>query len=376
MRRLTRPPAYLVVAQLLAACGTPSAWVAATAPAPQAPGKQQPWQAPAPGQDDFDWLKLTSGEWLKGELVSERADEIVFDSDKLDKQTFDLEDVAEFRSPRLNTVVLEDKVVVRGTVRFRDGEIVVRDADGEHRFPMTRLLSIVPGDAVSATRWDGKVSLGITAQRGNTSQSTANARVDLTGRSAFSRYTFGYVGNLGEVDGAQNVNNHRVNGEWDLFVSRKWFLTPIGVSAYSDRFQNIDYQVIPVAGFGYHLIDRPSTEWDLNLGGGWRYTRYDSVQPGESIDESTAAIVPGTNISWDITDDVEYTLSYTIGIGVPNSASTNHHLLTGISIDLIGDLDLDVSFQWDRIGQPRTNADGTVPKKDDFRTTIGFGWEF
>ena len=42
-----------------------------------------------PPEDGFDWLQLTSGEWLKGELIVFTEDEVEFDSDILDELTID-----------------------------------------------------------------------------------------------------------------------------------------------------------------------------------------------------------------------------------------------------------------------------------------------
>jgi long-subunit fatty acid transport protein len=47
-----------------------------------------------------------------------------------------------------------------------------------------------------------------------------------------------------------------------------------------------------------------------------------------------------------------------------------------LSHDLVWNLDLDVSLVWDRNETPRQESDGTRPKRDDFRLTVGFGWDF
>jgi len=39
-------------------------------------------------------------------------------------------------------------------------------------------------------------------------------------------------------------------------------------------------------------------------------------------------------------------------------------------------LDLDVSFTWDRLESPTENADGVIPKKDDFRLVLGLAVEY
>lgn len=56
----------------------------------------------------FDWVRLNSGEWLKGELVSMYDKEIEFDSDVLDTLIIDREDVYMIISDRHHTVRFND----------------------------------------------------------------------------------------------------------------------------------------------------------------------------------------------------------------------------------------------------------------------------
>jgi len=44
--------------------------------------------------------------------------------------------------------------------------------------------------------------------------------------------------------------------------------------------------------------------------------------------------------------------------------------------DLVGDLDLDITWFWDRIQDPRQNSDGSFPEQDDFRTMFGLRFRF
>lgn len=45
---------------------------------------------------EFDWVQLTSGEWLKGEIKSMYNESVEFDSDKLNLLRIDLQDVKYF----------------------------------------------------------------------------------------------------------------------------------------------------------------------------------------------------------------------------------------------------------------------------------------
>jgi len=57
-----------------------------------------------PSTDKYDWIELTSGEWLKGEFKAMYQKRLEFDSDKLDLLIFDFEDVKQIRTHRLINV--------------------------------------------------------------------------------------------------------------------------------------------------------------------------------------------------------------------------------------------------------------------------------
>jgi hypothetical protein len=51
-----------------------------------------------PPIDEYDWIQLTSDEWLKGEMISLYDDELTFESDNLGRLSIDWEDVRILRS--------------------------------------------------------------------------------------------------------------------------------------------------------------------------------------------------------------------------------------------------------------------------------------
>jgi len=62
-------------------------------------GGKPKWQKPTPVfKQEFDWVRLSSDEWLKGDIVSMYDETLEFESDELDTQTIDLDDIAELRS--------------------------------------------------------------------------------------------------------------------------------------------------------------------------------------------------------------------------------------------------------------------------------------
>lgn len=61
---------------------------------------------------------------------------------------------------------------------------------------------------------------------------------------------------------------------------------------------------------------------------------------------------------------------------VPRPVPERRQSDTGLKIELVGDLDVNVSWVWDRVQDPRPLEDGSFPKKDDTRLVFGLGWSF
>ncbi len=114
------------------------------------------------------------------------------------------------------------------------------------------------------------------------------------------------------------------------------------------------------------------------IGGGPAYqeTRFDSVSAGQDDTESTPALVVSTSADWDITKWLELDGTYRIQVVNEASGSYNHHMVVSFETTITNLIDFDISWIWDRIQNPRPDANDIVPKSDDFRTTVGLNFEF
>ena len=97
---------------------------------------------------------------------------------------------------------------------------------------------------------------------------------------------------------------------------------------------------------------------------------------GADDENGTVAAIFSSNYDWDITSDVEFNFDYSITAPIAETEAYNHNFVLKLSVDLLGDLNFDVSFIWDRVNKPQLNGDGNLPLQDDYRTTIGLGWSF
>ena len=333
------------------------------------------WAPPAPDPDDFDWILLTSGEWLKGEIIVLREKSFEFDSDELDALKFDWEDVKEVRSPRQNSLRFEGKVNAKGTLSIKD-DVVRVGGEEEKVFDRSKLLTIIPGEPSEANYWDGKFSIGITARSGNTDQTETQFLMNVRRRTLDTRFVTDYVGNYGQLDSIQNVNNHRVDSKYDIFVTRTFYMTPLSIQLYKDPFQNIRLQATPAAGVGFHILDQGDLKWDVEPAIGYRYTKYDSVEPDEDNTSTTFALIGRTFFETDITKNLDFSLNYSLSVGLNTPQNNIHHTVAQSSFELSDTLDLNIALTWDRQSNPQADADGTVPEKDDFRLTLGIVLDF
>jgi hypothetical protein len=100
-------------------------------PASRADEAKPSWQPKAPEglPADFDWIRLPSDEWLKGEIVSMYDGKLEFDSDELGVHTFDFGDIKELRSSRVVQVGFSERPPVTGRLVMIDKAArVVADA--------------------------------------------------------------------------------------------------------------------------------------------------------------------------------------------------------------------------------------------------------
>jgi putative salt-induced outer membrane protein YdiY len=374
-------PATSVPSAAAAAPATAAREPAVAAPE-RAAAEQTPSPAPVPG-DRKDWLRLTSGEWLRGEIEALSKDRLEFDSETLKALTLDWDDVAEVRTTRPFTIVRADPDRVRGglseytgVVQLVNGVVRVSDASGEVSFPRRELFRMVPGRPSEANYWSGRLSAGLSTRSGNSDQLSLSTSTAVRRRTARSRLDLTYDSVLNEVEGSRTTDNQRFTGKQDRFLSPRFYVTPIALELYRDPFQNIELRATPYAGLGYAVVSGKKLEWELLGGLGYRWTRFDSVAPGEDDTRDEATAILGTTVDLDLTSRIDLLLDYKAQIGLQDTTSTNQNLSLRLSVDLIADFKLDVRFVWNRVGDPEPDSSGMVPENDDEYLDVGLGWEF
>jgi putative salt-induced outer membrane protein YdiY len=338
----------------------------------------KPW---LPVAKDFDWVQLTSGEWLKGEIKAMYNDSLEFDSDKLGLQNIDWTDVKYLKSHSPSTVNIEHHEPVTGSLQVSDDVVTITNSDGVQEFGRASVISLTPARESESDLWSIKLSLGFNVKSGNTKQLDYISKLNVKRRTAKTRFVLDYIGNISKTgDGnrefVETVNNHRVNADHNIYVTRYFFYQPIFAEYFRDPFQNIERRMHAGVGVGYTLYNTDKFEWNVSGGPAYIRTRFVSVEPGEPEEVDGPALAFATDLNTELSDTLDFIFKYNILAAKEESGGYTHHMIGTFESEITGSLKFDVSLIWDRISQPTTDRDGNRPKPDDYRLVVGLNYTY
>jgi len=340
--------------------------------------EDEAWQpeSPAPPMPEkYDWIRLTSDEWLKGEFSVMYDDELEFDSDELNLQKFALDDVRELRTAQIVQVGLVGGEILVGKL-FIDGDVVRVIGEQDRRIRRTEILSITAGEPKEINFWSGKVTLGLNVRQGNSDIVEMNSSLKFQRRTVRNRASIEYLGAYNLTESIESSNNHRVTLVWDRFLNRRLFVKPVFFEWFRDPFKNTAHKETIGVGAGYELLETSKHDWTISGGPAYVRTEFVSVEAGAPETESTPAFVFGSDLDMELTGWLDYFWQYSFQIVNEISGRYNHHFVMGFETEVTRLLDFDIEMVWDRVEDPRPAEDGTVPLQDDYRLVVSlvFDW--
>lgn len=339
------------------------------------------WDAFVPPADSkFDWIQLDSGEWLKGDLKGMYNESLEFDSDKMDLQEFDFDDVIRMRTRNAQRVLMQKKgdeeKIYTGMLQMHKDKVELLQGDRTMEFPRDEVVAIAQKTERERDNWSGNLSIGMNARGGNSDTIDAYVSGSLKRQTARTRYNVDYRSNYSGTRDQETANNQRLKIDSNIFLSYRLYWRFVEAEFYRDKFSNIDRQFSIQSGLGYYLFRTPKTEWAFGAGLGFQRTKYYSVEPGEEDVSESPYLAAGTELDYQITSTVDYLLDYSFRLLNESNGSYTHHLVTTFSLDLIVDMDLDVSLVWDRVQDPTPNADGELPDQNDYQLIFSLAYDF
>ena len=264
----------------------------------------------------------------------------------MDLLTFDLEDVKQIRTHKPHSISIEDSkisddpIIVEGVVTLIDNKVIMTEGDKTREFKRSQIISIAQADdKKEIDLWTGNITLGANIRGGNTETGDMTLKANAKRHTASSRLVLEYFGNYSESDQIETSNNHRLSGYRDSFLSKKFFWRQLVGEYNRDRFKNIDNQLSLATAAGYHFIYTPKTKWEISAGLGGRYTKFVSVEPGQSIDNTSPTLGAGTKYDTEVTKWMDFLAEYSFQIVNEEAGRYTHHFITTLSTDLIKNFD-------------------------------------
>lgn len=333
------------------------------------------WRPPGVGLGHSDWIQLKSGEWLKGRLYYIQRHKVEFDSDELKDLSLDLKDVRQVYPANPMFAKFNSREQMYGTVVISNDMVQVSGPE-QVVLPRDELTGITPGGKREIDFWSGSFSVALNLQSGNTKQANLTTSAELARRTPATTLELSYLGNYGEAEGVKSANNQRVDGLYDIRLTRRLFLRPAYLEYYKDELANIAYKLTGAIGVGYYIFDRDGLEWQVTGGPGYQYTKFQTVEAGQSDTASTPAGVLQTSFRAEITRRLKFIETINLFLTSEEAGLYSHHAVSTLEFEIKRHLDLNVSFVWDYLQNPQVESSGALPQRSDFRLNLGVGVKF
>lgn len=329
-----------------------------------------------PIYDKYDWIKIVSDEWLKGDFKEMYDDKFEFESDELDTLHFDWEDIKEIYSSRQHIVGIVGQEDIFGRIVLKDNILTITTKNGETKVDKENVLSLIQGEKKRSSLWTGKINLGVNLSKGNKEETDINSNIIFSRRTTDTRVTINYLGNFSKTNDIETTNDQRVNFNWDIYQSKQFFWRPLFGEYFQDPFSNIESKKSLGIGVGYTFIDTSKLEWNISGGPSYLETNYESVEIGDSLKESSTVLTASTLLDWEINGDTNFIGLYQLQWGKEENGGYTHHLVATFEFDIGSDVDLSLSAIWDYTDKLKANEDGTLPVNSDLNFVVGLGMDF
>lgn len=240
-------------------------------------------------------------------------------------------------------------------------------------FDQAKLVGMMEGEPKEINYWGAKVNVGLAARSGNTSQLDITTFARITRRTPLTRFNNEYNGAYSTVNSASTANGHRLNSTFDIYLTQRLFFIVPSLEVFVDPFQNLDLRITPGAGLGYDVLVGKRVDWEVGIQGLYQYTSFQTVLALRSPTANDAAVGLSTQLDLDITSDLEWDTSYKTQLAATDFNKTSQNLTSILSMDILGPIEIDLTFNWDWVKSPEPRADGTAPLSSDYRISAGLG---
>ena len=137
----------------------------------------------------------------------------------------------------------------------------------------TNLIKAIHAMTNQLPKWDGTVTLGVTAISGNVNSVLASAKVVAGKKMRWDQYDLEADGTYGEVDDVQSAQSAHGSAQANhIFIDDRWYGYGRGDASH-DAIANLQYRVIGSTGGGYYFIKDKMTTLSSEVGPALQYQK-------------------------------------------------------------------------------------------------------
>jgi len=219
---------------------------------------------------------------------------------------------------------------------------------------------------VGEYKWSGRASVGGTLETGNNEASNVIADIEAKARDKNNRFKLGAEANYGTEDGERTDNDQQIYGEYDRFVTEKWFIG--GRQDFErDEFEELDLRSKTSAFTGYQFYERDDLNLSIKSGPSYIYEKFEN---GDT--ESDLAL--GWLLDYDqkfMDDKLQVFHNHEIQTPFADTGAFLFESATGARVPIGEKLDASaqVDFDWDN-----DPVDGVQEGDTTYSLKLGYGW--
>jgi putative salt-induced outer membrane protein len=263
------------------------------------------------GAVSADTVVLQNGDHVTGTFVSADGKTVAIQTPYEGQISVKWSDVTQISTAQAVYVSTSGNRTVNGTIAKMGDSLVVHTKTGDVNVPLAQIAAVRSSEEEAkyqaslhppfTRNWDGGAALGLTLARGNSDTTNLTTSVgltrktlnDLIGLTESSVYSTSGPAGTATADAILGDAMYHRNLTPDLFAF-------VSADFIHDQLQGLDLRQIYSAGFGWNLIKRPNTTFDVEAGLNYTRESYSgtaTLSPGLSIHRNLIAVTTGEDFT-------------------------------------------------------------------------------
>ncbi len=318
-----------------------------------------------------DEVVLKDGSRVLGTVKSSNGGVVVLETDFAGAISIPADKISSVNTGEAVVVKLKDgRVTKQQPISMTAGEIVAEDTAGmamSYQIADIDVINPKPWQLGQGYQWNGRASLALAMERGNTESDKFNFLMDNTWVSLRDRITLSLSGKRDEADGEKTADNWQAVAKYDYFLADPRYYLGVNASLSADKFTDLDLRTYIGPYFGVQWYK--TVDFSLATEFGLVYVKDEYISGGEKE-------YPAANWTVDISSEYfgggsRVYFHHTGVVSLEEASDLLTTTRTGIAFPLMGGLELgaEALFKYDG------SVEADVESLDEvYSLRLGYSW--